>query len=444
LQAALSLSNPPSPPEASPVAQAETVPLSKLAQDVQTMRTLVQSQQSQLKTLQALEQSQPLVGFTTDVPWGMALEGLVLGGAALALGAASLLGSRAVRWGRPDRPRSVPVVPAAAPAEFSDSMLYLADQADAQESLPPVTTHLHDPQQDAKASTLAHEDGDSELEYHRMALTAQGLSVTAGAGHVDSDRVPLETRGPSAAGDKEVDSVFSPPLSRAEFDQRAAAEEVERVRRYLAQRRADRARGGLSAMGTAAVPAPASPPPIATTEPVQGVSPELDIDLDTFAPLAAPRLEPVVSKADVCWEDLVPAAPAPLALPDQAAAPAMGVSVDPDLDVLAHVELSKGASLLAALGEAESAPLADEALLAWDASASPPSATVEADALLPGLVPMPVGHVQLALAQEFRDLGLWEEAKARVLEILNNPMRSACESKGLDGGAGASDSGPAG
>lgn len=342
------------------------------------MRTLVQTQQTQIKTLQSLEQAQPLVGFTTDSPWGMALEGLVLGLVALALGVASMLGSRIPR-GR--KPMQAPQTPAPRPAvatDFSDSLLYLAHQDDAQDSLPPVTTHLHDPQQDAAAATLAHEDGDSELEYHRMALTAQGLSVTAGAGHVDSERLPLDTTQSVPAAGKAADHTFSPQLSRAEFDQRAAAEEVERVRRYLAQRRADRALGQAALAAPPTVANPAEPGPDSPAAGRAGAR-ALDIDLDLFAS------PPVPGKAVE-----VPAAN------------------DLDFDLDLHLDSAP-------------VPLGEVGVLEWGASPFSSTAPAAEEPPLPEVEHLPPGHVQLALAREFMDLGLWEEARARMLEILEQP-----------------------
>lgn len=359
LQASTALSNPPPSAETSPVAAEQAVPLLQLEQNIQAMRAVVQAQHTQLQSLQALKQSQPLVGLTTDQPWGMALEGLTMGLVALVCGGGALLALRTL----PLRRRAHPVVPAAPgpeePPAFSDSMLYLADQDDAQEVLPPVATYQHDPQHDAKASTLAHEEGDPALEYHRMALTAQGLSVTAGAGRIDSDRIPLESPPPA---EKEAHSIFSPSLSRAEFDQRAAEEEVERVRRYLAQRRADR-------MHAAA--------------PVQEFSP-VDVAARQQADVGGPSL----ALLDV-----------PL---DLDSAPPGG------WDSLELTPLSEGASLLAALSEEvrESAPT---------------SASVHGEGAGEDMPALPSADVQLALAQEFHDLGLWDEARARLQEVLDLP-----------------------
>lgn len=332
----------------------------QLEQNIQAMRAVVQAQQTQLQTLQALKQSQPLVGLTTDQPWGMALEGLSLGLAALLLGAGALLALRTL----PLRRSGHPVVPASgreAQAEFSDSMLYLADHEDAQDSLPPVTTHLHDPQHDAKASTLAHEDGDPALEYHRMALTAQGLSVTAGAGQIDSDRMALDAPSPPLPlGEQEASAIFSPSLSCAEFDQRAAAEEVERVRRYLAQRRADRAQ-------TAVVREP-------------DPRPTVHLEVPVAATLADAEPKPL-AQVDIHLE---------MAAPPQ------------------HGARPEGASVLVPPSEEACAPEVLEAPL-------PDAPQGEETPLLPS------AYVQLALAQEFRDLGLWDEAKARVHEVLEQP-----------------------
>lgn len=361
LQASTALSNPLPSAETSPVTAEQAVPLLQLEQNIQAMRAVVQAQHTQLQSLQSFTQSQPLVGWTTDQSWGMALEGLTMGLVALVCGGGGVLALRSLSLRR----RAHPVVPAALgpedPPAFSDSMLYLADQDDAQEDLPPVATQWHDPQHDAKASTLAHEEGDSALEYHRMALSAQGLSVAAGAGRVDSDRIPLEASQPA---EKEAHSIFSPSLSSAEFDQRAAAEEVERVRRYLAQRRADRTYTAVA--GQELAPSAELPPDAATI-------PQSDSGNASLARL------------DV----------------------ALGASSPPpdDWESLEFTPLAQGASLLAALSE--------------DVCATDSSAHVAvAGEDMPTL---PSVDVQLALAQEFLDLGLWDEARARLQEVLEQP-----------------------
>lgn len=370
LQASTALSNPPPSAEASPVTAEPSAPLLVLEQNVQAMRAVVQAQQTQLQGLQALQQSQPLVGLTTDQPWGLALEGLSLGLVALVVGAGAVLVVRRNARKAPPAGFTAPMPTSGQSAmpEFSDSMLYLADQDE--EPAPPapaappasVVAPLHDPQHGAAAAPLAHEDGDPALEYHRMALRAQGVSVAAGAGYIDSDRIPLEE---PPVSEKDTHPIFSPSLSSAEFDQRAAAEEVERVRRYLAQRRADRAQSS------------------AVWEP--GASPDLP-----RAPAAAP--------------------PA-----DSANAPLQHVDIHLDMDTLPpgedealeHTPLSDGASLLVALSEDACEPVVVGA---------PDRAQQEIDA--PAL---PSAHVQLALAQEFRDLGLWDEARARLQEVLEQP-----------------------
>lgn len=352
LQASSALSNPSPSAETSPVAVEQAVPLLQLEQNIQAMRAVVQAQQTQLQSLQSLQQSQPLVGLTTDQPWGMALEGLSLGLVAVVCGAGALLALHTLPLVRRAR-LPAPTSGHDAPPEFSDSMLYLADHENTQETPPPVATHLHDPQHDAKASTLAHEDGDAALEYHRIALTAQGLSVTAGAGRIDSDRIPLDA---PLSDERGVDAIFSPSLSSVEFDQRAAAEEVERVRSYLAQRRADR---------TQTVVARNAAPAVAT---------------------------PVVPVADTAWNDVPVPTPGHVDIH-------LDVDVLPpgELESLAYTPLSDGASLLVALSEnAGESSMADVPVL-------------------------PSAHVQLALAEEFRDLGLWDEARARLQEVLEQP-----------------------
>lgn len=441
MQESLTLSNPPPTPEAAVAPQAAELPLQQMQEKIQALRTVVQSQNAQLQLLQEQAQAEPLVGFTTDSNLGMALEGLVLGLVALGLGVAAFWGSRAPQYA-PAVKGSIPASRKPAPAEFADSMLYLADQEEMQDAAAAVSAQLHDPQDDAHGATLAHEDGDPELEYHRMALTKQGLSVTAGAGRVDSDRVPLDEggNGPSAERSDQSQSAFSPSLPQAEFDRRAANEEVERVRRYLAQRRADRAKAQLGNAPEGLPPAPVQMQPA----PV----PRLDVDFDLGLAGAATPEKPFVPApaASVEWEDLVqsaaPAAAAPPSalvsqLPVPAALPEEGI------DMLEHAELSEGASLLAAFSDSELAPYADpppqhpvpeaaaapapsidespeplNSLLEWELSPAAADAPVVEAHPETGL---PRADVQMQLALEFRDLGLWEEARERAMEILEQP-----------------------
>jgi FimV-like protein len=62
------------------------------------------------------------------------------------------------------------------------------------------------------------------------------------------------------------------------------------------------------------------------------------------------------------------------------------------------------------------AALSDDACAPATPDASAREVAVEED-----LPTLPSAHVQLALAQEFRDLGLWDEARARLQEVLEQP-----------------------
>ena len=410
----------------------QEAPLQQMQAQVDALRSLVQSQQQQIHALQALEQEQPLVGFTTDSSWGMALEGLVLGAAALALGATFWWGLRVYRG------EAAPSHDTGAMPEFSDSMLYLADHEEARVAPVAVSAQLHDPQQDAHGATLAHDEDDAELDYYRMALHQQGLSVTAGAGQVDSARMPLS---PPPVEDQDASplNVFSPSLSAAEFDQRAATEEVERVRRSLAQRRADRAKAQNVA-------------PLAVA---RASMPEvLDIDLDQPLESSAPVALPTdgVPSASVAWDDLVPASHVERYMGDlQAPVAASATTPAPELaehglDLLEHAPLSEGASLLAAFADSNPAYPADTPSAPQDLPLTPMAAVEDAPMLewnLPSKstsvedIPVPEANtvpveqdtepmlpradVQMQLAIEFRGLGLWEESRARLLEILEQP-----------------------
>ncbi|MDT8990738.1 hypothetical protein RQP54_07645 [Curvibacter sp. APW13] len=418
MQESLTLSTVPPAPDVATATSAEGAqPLSHLVAQVQALRSVVQSQKAQLQILQAQQQAQPLVGWTTDAPWGLALEGLVLGMVALGLGAASMWGFRPAP-GR--RPAVVSPPPAAisAPPAFSDSLLYLADQEDEPDAPVAVPASLHDPRYDHRGRVFAQDEDDVELDYYRMALTRQGLSVTAGAGRVDSDRVPLdggEDRHEHAHGES-VPSAFASPPSGFEFDQRAAAEEVERVRRYLAQRRADRAKAHEQGLASSPVAAAQEPPPARPISEEGGTGHQ------------------EAAQGAMTWEALLPKE-------EQLAAPQQPVMVPPEPSsaegVPDHTDLAEGASLLAALSEedtgvagitpATEADTADPAmnLLEWEtpvAAQTEPAQAVSDDMAPDGLeLGLPNAAVQLQLAQEFRDLGLWDEARERVLEILAQP-----------------------
>lgn len=424
-----------------------------LQDQVQALRVLVQSQHRELEALQSLAQAQPLQGLTTDQPWGMGLEGLVLGAAALLLGALS----GAVLGRQRPHPAVAPGSAAQVPADFSDSMLYLADEPDRTGAPAAVSAQLHDPHHDAQGATLAHEEGDDALDYDRMALHQQGLSVTAGAGQVDSERVPLDMPAPARA--QAPHSAFGAPPSRSEFDRQAAAEEVERVRRSLAQRRADRAKaqtpspspasGAAQAVPVAAAPKVAPPEAPMAWDPAPEPAPRVDLDLSEppWPDAALPALDEIPA-ASIAWEDLVPGFPEPTsARPAPADAPGQdALAPEIDIDHLEHAGLSEGASLLAGFTDSELAPYADppaptpaaapaptpavapvaldESLLEWVLPEAPVATVEGAVAPAPHAeVPpaLPSAEVQLQLAIEFRDLGLWEEARARVLEILEQP-----------------------
>jgi hypothetical protein len=445
-----------------------------LQSDVEALRTLVQAQQAQLRSLNEQLQAQPLTGLTTDSPAGMALEGLLLGLVALGLGFASFWGSRAPLQRTPPK---VFRTGADQDEGFSDSLLYLADQDDLQspDAAPVVTTHLHDPLRDAKASTLAHEEGDAALQTHRLASTAQGLSVTAGAGHVDSDRVPLDVPATPTAASPTLGVFGTAPTS--EFDQRAAAEEVERVRRYLAQRRAarDRAMGLTSDAGTdnevqssveAAVnpasavesvdialdfsdsPAPKTPPTaLVESQVLEESEASLDDESTQVLHVDTPLL-PSLDLTTVTWNALLPAGeeaagPLPQLVGD---AP---LPVDPEEEAI-DIALSEGASLLASFSDSELAPYADigsavthqvdgkldkylsgataellgevreqaepQPPLAADVNDTPEHLSEAGHAVPENVSP---GVIHLELAREFRDLGLWEEARERALEALS-------------------------
>lgn len=417
---------------------------------MQALRAVVQAQQAQLKTLQELQQSQPLIGFTTDQPWGLVLEGLLMGLAALAVGVGGM-----VAWRALSRAKQAPVAAAApqtaTPPEFSDSMLYLADQEGAHEAAP-VATPLHTPKKDTEAQTGVQGDMTSTLPTPRMAWSLMEDESPENNGLAAQD---------AAAANAKQGGASKPAQSPNGFDERAAAEDVERVRRHLAQRRADRAKRSAAPASETTGQQAASAVSAMAAEPIveQSTGAEVDIyleldmlpELDLGANAASPDPEITIR-----WEDLLPSMSSPEPAPASAQPAAVPTlpPMDP-FDSMEHVALSEGASLLASLSEAvpETPPQAqpqmafvaapgafpdeeatataalnlDDSMLEWElvpldskAGAEPTAVT---DAALPAEAEptLDSAHVQLELAQEFRDLGLWEEAKARVLEILEQP-----------------------
>lgn len=417
VQEALSLANPPPLPTVSPAVASALPSGATLETQVQALRASVQAQQQELETLQLQAQSQPLLGWTSDSSWGMALEGLLMGVAALGLGALSMWGARTGPGRVAARGSGMAASKPASPG-FSDSMLYLADQDDEQAQPQAVSARLHDPRYDAQARAWVHDEDDPELDYYRMALTQQGLSVTVGAGQVDSDRMPLdagrEQPADSTSSATVPASVFAPALNPAnapDFDERAAAEEVERVRRYLAQRRADRESTKANSLRGESMQDSSDVLTEANPNPVGEVS---DAPFPSMSPSPA-------SAQDV----------APKVLATEGDDAARG------LDALQHIDLSDGASLLVGLRDESSASETGSASALQPSPAETPTelppgamqdgqldAAPEGDETLAaadGMGALPATEIQWQLALEFRELGLWDEAYDRALEVLESP-----------------------
>lgn len=319
----------PSPPSAS--VQEQNAGSSAPSPDALHLRiktTLDESRslQTSLKQLSIQEDSNAHSGVFSDQPVVLGLEGLLLGTATLCLGA--LLGS-GLAWARMRSTRA-----AAAPADFGESVYSFR-----------TTDEAH---------PLALEEiQESILQPDAPALEPQDLSQNEG---------DLDAHFVASAG------LFAPPESGTGFDVEAAASEVQRVRRSLADKRAARDRWHPSEAHY-----PDAVPPDAE------ISDDMPLEVDPFVPLDQALDIPQDLDIDLDMEIEAQCAPTP---EPPAPTPAMEevVDVEPELHDMIDLDLTERA---------------DE----------------EGDQGL---------SVKLELAQEFLSLGLLDGAREFALEFMDS------------------------
>lgn len=175
-------------------------------------------------------------GFMSDTPWVLGAEGAVLGVGALILGGA--IGG----WYSWRRRRPL-AKPASVAPDFADSRMYLGEQ---EPVAPPVASHA---EADGTVATpparVLQRHAAMEMDFAPSAPVAESDSVlnlfwaeaeSTSPGPEEAEEDLLEpTRSPEA-------SPFAPASPSLEFDREAAANEVERVRKSLAEKRDARAR----------------------------------------------------------------------------------------------------------------------------------------------------------------------------------------------------------
>lgn len=188
------------PVQAAPVQTAggNSPPLDQLEQDVKALQQQTLHFQSSLAQLESLEQTSPHFNALAHQPLMLAGEGVLLGAGALFLGC--LLG-----WYGLKRFASAPLqaLPPAEVPDFEDSRLYLQEMELAEDL---VLEEASDPSGDTLPETAPVSEPVSQARH-------------------GTDSSP-----------------FAPPATSADFDSQAAASEVERVRKYLAEKRATRTR----------------------------------------------------------------------------------------------------------------------------------------------------------------------------------------------------------
>lgn len=448
LQTTPTLSNVPVAAESESAANVPpTLHAQQLAERVQAMQALAQQQQQALQALQAQVDDAPLLGLRTDAPWGLAAEGLVLGAAALLLGAGAGWALAVPKLWR-SKSASRRRAPVAVAQDFSDSMMFLSDQ-DNGWAAPGTVVQLHKPE------PMVAPRADASLAAPSDALPGEvPPAATAPKGVVEEKAGAERETLPSGR------SIFGTPADPMAFDHHAAASEVERVRNYLSRRRAARAMG-LAPHVEQVEPLPEKKDPVppmghlgaedtvrlvraseepATRSMVRSVDLELDLEVDAPPPSAPPVQVPSVEIQAPSWDSLVAQAEPTTATP--AIAP-LGIAVEQGqpadvaqvAEPLLELDLNLGSSMLAALDVTEQVT-------------AQPSAGMDVEALSAGLaLVLDIAHVeepaktavpvvdaeldngptqgrcvQLELAEEFLDLGLIAEARERVMEVLQAPQ----------------------
>lgn len=226
--------------QSAPVATAQTLntvgakqSLDQLETQIKALRQQATSTQNGIQQLAEQDAGSGHNGWLPDDPWMMGAVGLVL-----------VLGALLVGWllGRLTSRRRVLNAPVPAQNGFADSQMYL--QAAAPIQMPPVRDIRSDLPVDP---TPDHASAPLPLAFHHMDFQQSALlleSESAFGLFLDDAHPPgLATATPASLLQAEVDArVFVPPVEVDGFDHAAAANEVERVRKSLAQKRDARAR----------------------------------------------------------------------------------------------------------------------------------------------------------------------------------------------------------
>lgn len=374
---------------------AEPVSLERLETDIQTLL------QQALKTQATIEQleSQPSSHlWGADPSWVVGAQGVALGLLAIAFGGA-------VGWLASRRPKARLPLPA---PDLADSRFYLDDLVPASMAggvaTAPATADFNVPA--APFSPIASTISDF-AESAPMAESESVLDLFWG----NSDPVTtpeLEQKDPAAASihaPREESSPFAQPVVSMEFDPQVAASEVERVRKFLAEKRDARTR--------------------------QRIHDSHFGQNGQVAPVLAPTDADASSALDFF-------------LPDAEISSAPG-SVDLELDLDLSIDVDSVSSVVSP-GHASIALVAgQEGLTDWglaDADPEPPETLPPAEPFdeLPfsyAASEMQAEHtsahanevevtdlkepdraVQLELAQQFEELGLLDGARELVLEVL--------------------------
>ncbi|MGQ0711532.1 MAG: hypothetical protein ACT4NV_17500 [Rhodoferax sp.] len=423
MQTTPTLSNAPPAEQAEPAAAVPpTLQAQQLDAQLQALREQSRAQEAQLQALQTQSEQTPLQGWTTDSPLGLALEGLLIGAVAVAAGAAcgwALAAAR--RRGSDAQPAAARARPRSrqrhgAQQDFADSMLYLADQDPAPGT--PQTVELHTP---------------AAQRPHRPAPAPSAPPTAHGEEAETLPRRP-EQRGAPVAADALLEavatrSIFGAPVEPSEFDIQAAAGEVERVRNYLAKRRAARAMGMAPHVGdpyadladqaqadphapghedTVRMPRP-QPGAVQAAQPVADV----DIELDFCAALqatpevnAAPEMSAVSALHAAAPASVAEPAPPPVPAAASAAAAAGADAARPPKpaaptgSVPVPVQAAPATAATAAGPGPQEAPAHEEPLLELDLSQgaslladlvapAPVAPDLDLDALTSGLTLQP-------------------------------------------------------
>ncbi len=212
--------------------------LDQLDAQIKALHAQALSTQAAIDQLQVQDSHSFYSGFTSSVPWILGAEGLALGMGALILG--GVIGWLAWR-------RHPVALQAPEPADFADSRMYLRErrQEERRQDSPPVAAQAPSVKTVVAMPERVFPQPESmEMDFGHSAPMAESDSVL-GLFWAEPETAPpvAEPEGdllePLFSADA---SPFAPPSPTLEFDREAAANEVERVRKSLAEKRDARAR----------------------------------------------------------------------------------------------------------------------------------------------------------------------------------------------------------